>query len=101
MRIAYATDSLTLSLRQLNPDFAIALDQSSRIRTALCLPTRIGELTIDFVTPSIGIILFPEHADSQEAPIKAADSALRQAKRQHDCAGLCQPEALSSASQTR
>ncbi|MGL4315357.1 MAG: diguanylate cyclase domain-containing protein [Pseudomonas sp.] len=92
-------DEFTLILPE--TDREVALKLAERLLAALRPSTRIGELTIDFVTPSIGIALFPEHADNQEALIKAADSAMYQAKQQRDCACLYQPEALSSPSQTR
>lgn len=52
---------------------------------------RIGALNIDFVTPSIGIALFPAHAQDPQALIKAADSAMYEAKRERNRACLYQP----------
>ena len=56
--------------------------------SALSAPFIINHLSIGFVTPSIGIALYPEHAQTAETLIKAADSAMYQAKLQRNCAYL-------------
>lgn len=74
---------------------------AARLLTALQQPLHLDALCIDFVTPSIGIAFYPEHAQSPESLIKAADSAMYQAKQQRNRACVYQPEALSSPSQSR
>ena len=53
-------------------------------------------LVIDFVTPSIGIALFPQHAKQAESLIKAADIAMYEAKQQRNRACLYTPPELST-----
>ncbi|CAD5107487.1 sensor domain-containing diguanylate cyclase [Zestomonas carbonaria] len=54
---------------------------AQRLLFALATPVELNGIRIDFVTPSIGIALFPEHADNAEALVKAADSAMYRAKQ--------------------
>nr|WP_298143121.1 diguanylate cyclase [uncultured Pseudomonas sp.] len=67
---------------------AAAEKLAERVLTALGMPFNLHDLSIDFVTPSIGIALYPEHAQTAEALIKAADSAMYQAKQQRNCVCL-------------
>jgi diguanylate cyclase (GGDEF)-like protein/PAS domain S-box-containing protein len=52
-----------------------------RLIQALSQPFDFNGTRIDFVTPSIGIALYPEHADSPSALINAADQAMYRAKQ--------------------
>lgn len=89
-------DEFTLILPETSHEQALKL--AERLLASLRPAAQLGELSIDFVTPSIGIAIFPEHADSQEALIKAADSAMYQAKQQRNRACVYTPAALSSPS---
>ncbi|WP_252274437.1 sensor domain-containing diguanylate cyclase [Pseudomonas subflava] len=71
-----------------------------RLLDALKQPVVIDELVIDFVTPSIGIALFPEHADDAESLVKAADRAMYEAKRERNRACLYRLQRLSSTRQS-
>ncbi|MCY1346255.1 diguanylate cyclase (GGDEF) domain protein [compost metagenome] len=62
-----------------------------RLLFALASPIELKGARIDFVTPSIGIALFPEHADTPEALIKAADSAMYRAKQGRNQACVYRP----------
>ena len=61
---------------------------AERVLAALGMPFILNEFSIDFVTPSIGIALYPEHAQNAESLIKAADNAMYQAKQQRNCVYL-------------
>lgn len=61
---------------------------AERVLAALGMPFILNEVSIDFVTPSIGIALYPEHAQNAESLIKAADNAMYQAKQQRNCVYL-------------
>ena len=73
---------------------------AGRILSVLQEDVHIGELSIDFVTPSIGIALYPEHARDPEGLVKAADSAMYEAKRERNRACLYHPRLLSSSRQS-
>lgn len=92
-------DEFTLLLQ--DADASLALKLADRLLAALGTPLHLGEQLIDFVTPSIGIALFPDHAEDPESLVKAADSAMYQAKQQRNSACLYQRAALSSTSQSR
>lgn len=64
---------------------------AQRLLFALNTPVELSGRRIDFVTPSIGIALFPEHANDAEALIKAADSAMYQAKQGRNQAAVYAP----------
>ncbi|AYC31814.1 diguanylate cyclase [Pseudomonas cavernae] len=70
---------------------AAASKLAERLLGALATPIELSGVQIDFVTLSIGIALYPEHADSPEALTKAADSAMYQAKQQRNRACVYQP----------
>ena len=91
-------DEFTLILAEIDAEGAQKL--AERLRQALHEPIRIGSLNIDFVTPSIGIALYPQHAEDAENLLKAADSAMYEAKRERNRACLYQPQPLSSSPQT-
>lgn len=92
-------DEFTLLLIEADADSAVAL--AERLVNRLSQPFRQGDLQVDFVTPSIGIALFPQHASNADSLIKAADSAMYEAKKQRHRACLYNPESLSPEPQTR
>ncbi|HEP7906393.1 TPA: diguanylate cyclase [Pseudomonas aeruginosa] len=74
-------------------EFAVLLEDSQennpqrlaeRLLAALIQPLALNGERIDFVTPSIGIALYPRHAGDAEGLVRAADSAMYQAKRQRN-----------------
>ena len=79
-------DEFTLLMPNTSVEAAEKL--AERLLSALSAPFIINHLSIGFVTPSIGIALYPEHAQTAETLIKAADSAMYQAKLQRNCAYL-------------
>ncbi|HDV0935664.1 TPA: diguanylate cyclase [Pseudomonas aeruginosa] len=77
-------------------EFAVLLEDSQennpqrlaeRLLAALVQPIALNGERIDFVTPSIGIALYPRHAGDAEGLVRAADSAMYEAKcqRNHYC----------------
>ncbi|MBG6914339.1 diguanylate cyclase [Pseudomonas aeruginosa] len=74
-------------------EFAVLLEDSQennpqrlaeRLLAALVQPIALNGERIDFVTPSIGIALYPRHAGDAEGLVRAADSAMYEAKRQRN-----------------
>lgn len=74
-------------------EFAVLLEDSQennpqrlaeRLLAALVQPIALNGEHIDFVTPSIGIALYPRHAGDAEGLVRAADSAMYEAKRQRN-----------------
>ena len=74
-------------------EFAVLLEDSQennpqrlaeRLLAALVQPIALNGERIDFVTPSIGIALYPRHAGDAEGLVRAADSAMYQAKHQRN-----------------
>ncbi|HCF6883976.1 TPA: diguanylate cyclase [Pseudomonas aeruginosa] len=74
-------------------EFAVLLEDSQennpqrlaeRLLAALVQPIALNGERIDFVTPSIGIALYPQHAGDAEGLVRAADSAMYEAKRQRN-----------------
>ncbi|HCK4904494.1 TPA: diguanylate cyclase [Pseudomonas aeruginosa] len=74
-------------------EFAVLLEDSQennpqrlaeRLLAALVQPIALNGERIDFVTPSIGIALYPRHACDAEGLVRAADSAMYEAKRQRN-----------------
>ncbi|MEQ6491826.1 sensor domain-containing diguanylate cyclase [Pseudomonas aeruginosa] len=74
-------------------EFAVLLEDSQennpqrlaeRLLAALVQPVALNGERIDFVTPSIGIALYPRHAGDAEGLVRAADSAMYEAKRQRN-----------------
>lgn len=82
-------------------DQAAALKLAERLINRLSQPFKHGEVLIDFVTPSIGIALYPEHAQYAEGLIKAADIAMYEAKQQRNRACVYQSARLSPPEQNR
>jgi diguanylate cyclase (GGDEF)-like protein/PAS domain S-box-containing protein len=73
---------------------------AGRILDVLQSPACVGGQNIDFVTPSIGIAFYPDHAGDPEGLVKAADSAMYEAKRERNRACLYHPRLLSSSRQS-
>lgn len=92
-------DEFTCLMTDAAADSAQKLAQ--RMLDALRLPIGLGSVEIDFVTLSIGIALFPLHANTADALIKAADHAMYQAKLERNKACLFNPAALPSATQNQ
>lgn len=74
-------------------EFAVLLEDSQennpqrlaeRLLAALVQPIALNGERIDFVTPSIGIALYPRHAGDAEGLVRAADSAMYETKRQRN-----------------
>ena len=74
---------------------------AERLLSSLGQPFIDDRLVIDFVTPSIGIALYPQHAKQAESLIKAADIAMYEAKQQRNRACLYSPPTLPSPPQSR
>ena len=71
---------------------ALAADKlAQRLIQALSQPFEFKGVRIDFVTPSIGIALYPEHASSASALISAADQAMYLAKQVRNSVVLYRP----------
>jgi diguanylate cyclase (GGDEF)-like protein/PAS domain S-box-containing protein len=81
-------DEFTILLQDSGQESAQRL--AERILVALQQPFEIRHVRIDFVTPSIGIAVFPDHAVTPESLIKAADSAMYQAKHKRNQVSLYQ-----------
>ncbi|MCY1425049.1 putative signaling protein [compost metagenome] len=58
---------------------------------------QLGEQVIDFVTPSIGIALYPHHGKNPDALLKTADSAMYLAKRKRNAYCIYSPAAEQDA----
>src|SRR3954451_1192000 len=59
-----------------------ATEVAARVRTAFDAPFVLGDVTIE-VAASLGIALFPVHADDADALMKRADIAMYDAKKNH------------------
>lgn len=62
-------------------DTADALRLAKRLLSTLGQPVVLDTVQIDFVTPSIGVALYPHHAQDTDSLIKAADQAMYEAKQ--------------------
>lgn len=82
-------DEFTLILPGTGEQDAERLAQ--RLLQVLGEPVQLDEQLIDFVTPSIGIALSPQHAQDLDSLVKAADQAMYEAKRQRNQVCLSQP----------
>jgi diguanylate cyclase (GGDEF)-like protein/PAS domain S-box-containing protein len=91
-------DEFTLLVPDASREAAKTL--AERLLATLDEPFMLAGQTVDFVTPSIGIALFPNDANDAENLIKAADSAMYQAKLQRNRACFYQP-VLFPESQSR
>ncbi len=77
-----------LAVRLSNDEFAIylpcsdteeAVEFSRRLKEAIKAPMQIGKLTL-CITASLGISMYPEHAQSDKALLRYADIAMQHAK---------------------
>jgi diguanylate cyclase (GGDEF)-like protein len=64
------------------PTFQHATEVATRIGSAFNAPFSLGEVSID-ITSSLGIALFPAHADDADTLMKKADIAMYDAKKNH------------------
>ncbi|MGH8483447.1 MAG: diguanylate cyclase domain-containing protein, partial [Pseudomonas sp.] len=71
-------DEFTLIL---SADTDDALRLAKRLLSTLGQPVVLDSVQIDFVTPSIGVALYPLHAQDTDSLIKAADQAMYEAKQ--------------------
>lgn len=90
-------DEFTVLLPEADQQMAMKL--AERLISRLSQPFKHDDVLIDFVTPSIGIAVYPVHAQDAEGLIKAADTAMYVAKEQRNRACVYQPSALSSPKQ--
>ncbi|MEX5360442.1 diguanylate cyclase [Pseudomonas guariconensis] len=87
-------DEFTLILPGTGEQDAARLAQ--RLLQVLGEPVQLDEQVIDFVTPSIGIALYPKHARDLDSLVKAADQAMYEAKRQRNQVCLFQSQPLAN-----
>lgn len=92
-------DEFTLLMPGGTQDSALRL--AERLLASLHEPIYLKQVMIDFVTPSIGIALYPEHASEAATLISAADAAMYQAKQQRNRACVYQSAPLSPAAENR
>ncbi|HON39302.1 MAG: diguanylate cyclase domain-containing protein [Desulfomonilia bacterium] len=62
---------------------------AGRIVEALCMPYHIMGITIDFISTSIGISIYPEDGLDAEVLLKRADEAMYHAKERKSCFVHC------------
>lgn len=72
-----------------NPRNLNAERVAGRLVEVLCMPYHIMGITIDFITTSIGISVFPEDGHDAEVLLKRADEAMYQAKERKSCFVHC------------
>ncbi|MOA26197.1 Cyclic di-GMP phosphodiesterase Gmr [compost metagenome] len=88
-------DEFTVLLHSSDQRQAMALGE--RLLKALGEPYALGDLLIDVISPSIGIALYPLHANTADTLLKAADSAMYRAKRRRNCCCLYDAEVDAAA----
>ncbi|SDN14977.1 sensor domain-containing diguanylate cyclase [Pseudomonas jinjuensis] len=88
-------DEFTVLLHSSDQHQAMALGE--RLLKALGEPYALGDLLIDVISPSIGIALYPLHANTADTLLKAADSAMYRAKRRRNCCCLYDAEVDAAA----
>ncbi|MEA2464115.1 MAG: hypothetical protein QOJ98_1862 [Acidobacteriota bacterium] len=64
-----------------------ALDEAARVETAFTAPYLLGDVVVE-VDASVGIALFPTHAEDADTLMKRADIAMYDAKKNHGGAAL-------------
>ncbi len=62
-----------------------------RLLIALSEPVAVDGVLVDFVTPSIGFAIAPDHANTTETLLKCADEAMYEAKQQRGCLRVYRP----------
>jgi len=72
-------------------DVALAVELAGRIRSALIEPFGVQDLMLR-VDASVGIALFPAHADTADELLRRADVAMYEAKSRRSGAELYKPE---------
>ena len=82
-------DELTVLLN--NPDSPCPETVADHIIDALSRPYVLGSKTIDFISPSIGISVFPKDGEDVQTLIKNADTAMYRAKARRGCRVSYQP----------
>jgi diguanylate cyclase (GGDEF)-like protein/PAS domain S-box-containing protein len=90
-------DEFTIILPDADQQSALKL--AERLISRISQPFKYRQTLIDFVTPSIGIAFYPEHAQDAEGLIKAADIAMYEAKQQRNRAQIYQPSPHSPTSE--
>ncbi|WP_286784603.1 MULTISPECIES: sensor domain-containing diguanylate cyclase [Pseudomonas] len=83
-------DEFTLLLGGEDASSALAL--AERLLQVLEPAFELNGQRVDFVTPSIGIALYPDHARQPDELIRAADSAMYQAKQRRNQVFLYRPQ---------
>lgn len=73
-------------------DSQAAISLSEKLIHELSRPVSIDDLSIDFVTPSIGLALAPDHASTGSDLLRCADEAMYNAKKQRASACMYKPD---------
>ncbi len=84
-------DEFTVILN--NPDNPRPQIAADKIRTVLSEPYVIDNITIDYISTSIGISIFPDHGEEVRTLIRNADIAMYSAKDGRDCC-ICYDEGM-------
>jgi diguanylate cyclase (GGDEF)-like protein len=74
----------------LAPTFKHAEDVAARVESAFEAPIMLGDVSID-VNASLGIALYPAHADDAGTLMRHADIAMYDAKREHSGVAIYEP----------
>lgn len=77
-------------------DNRTARELAERLLGVLSEPVSAAGVVIDFVTPSIGLALAPDHATELSALLRAADEAMYEAKQRRGCLCVYRPARASS-----
>ncbi|MCY1394779.1 diguanylate cyclase (GGDEF) domain protein [compost metagenome] len=88
-------DEFTVVMHKVNQQEALALGE--RLLRTLGEDYVVDGIRIDVVSPSIGVALYPSHADNVEDLVRAADSAMYFAKRRRNCCCLFEAHMLDAA----
>jgi diguanylate cyclase (GGDEF)-like protein len=72
------------------PDAARATEIAARVATAFDAPFVLGDVSID-VNASLGVAVYPTHADDAESLIKRADIAMYDAKKNQSGVAIYEP----------
>ncbi len=74
-------------------------EAAKRIIESLSLPYRVKDHLIDFITPSIGISVYPKDAQDVETLVKCADTAMYAAKKNRGCFIFYHPDLVQEKKQ--